>query len=205
MSGTMGCRIPPVAHAPAAMPYHPSHLVRHAWANAPGCLAEVRAEPLWEPPADFNAHDDLACFQVSCRCGSTGWHILGHRQIHPDTLTEVFLSPVSLQCEQCNRAFPVFDIETHGYDAVLCGGCWSMRGGNPQRWSCRHCGGITFDAYPCFSYQLEAEDFEQNAPFGPTFGPAELAHIQDFFDWFQLDARCRACGTFDTPIDYECA
>jgi hypothetical protein len=182
------------------MTYHPSLLVLYAWMNPPGCLAEVRAEPLREPPADFHVRDEFAYFQISCPCGSTAWHVLGHRQIHPDQ-DESFLSPLSLQCERCDRVFPVFDIEKHGYDAVICGDCWYLRGGDPQRWTCRHCGGISFDAYPCFSYQCEAEDFGENGP----FGPAESAHIQDIFDWFHLDARCQACGALDTPVDYECA
>jgi hypothetical protein len=176
------------------MAYRPSSFVQHAWLTPPRCLAQVKADPLKDPPADIMGSDDLACFQIACTCGSMSWHILGHRQMHPDTRHEIFLAPLSVQCERCARAFQLFDILTHGYDAEY-GGCWSLRGGDPLRWVCRQCGGHVFTAYPCFSYQVEAEDF----------GPAQAAHVEDFFDWFHLNVRCTACGALDTPVDYECA
>jgi len=93
--------------------------------------------------------------------------------------------------------FPVFDIQEHGYDAVVCGDCWSLRGGDPGQWACSHCGGLQFDAYPCFSYQIEREDISGLG--------ADAPQIEDCFDGFLLAARCKACAALDTPGDYECA
>jgi hypothetical protein len=174
------------------VPYKPSSLVEHAWKNPPQCLAEVRAEPLRAPPEGATVFDELGYFQVACRCGSKSVHVLGYP--HPEA---TFLCPLSIQCNECSRTAALFDVEKHGYDAALGNGCYSMRGeGAPQRFACPHCSGVTFEAYPSFSYQIEPiEDLE----------PEVQAHIQDFFDGFGLDVRCVGCGTLITPIGYECA
>ena len=142
------------------MAYKPSSLVQRVWCAPPQCLADLPAEPSREPPAGATAwHDDLAVFQVACPCGSTAFYILGYP--HPE-MAATFLCPLSVQCAHCSRVALLFDIEKHGYDAALGNGCWSMRGnGDPQRWICAQCPGVTFAAYPGFSYQIdEVEDFD---------------------------------------------
>ena len=174
------------------MSYKPTRLVEGAWSSPPRCLTGFKVEPVKEPPPFTTVLDEQAFFYLSCLCGSASVYILGY------PIPEVagsLSSPLSAQCEACDRITPLFNPLEHGYDAEF-GSCYCMpSSGEPQRFVCPQCSGVTFAAYPAFTYQLEGDEFE----------PAQWAHIQDFFDWFVLDVRCKHCGTLCTAAEYECA
>jgi hypothetical protein len=109
------------------------------------------------------------------------------------------LCPLSVQCLVCEAVVPLFDAKEHGYDGEFGHDCYSMRGsGERRRFACPQCSGVTFAAYVALAYQLEADEADEIEAEHP-------GHIQDFFDWFTLDVRCRRCGTLATAADYECA
>jgi hypothetical protein len=136
------------------MTYKPSSLVQRAWNVPPQCLADLRAEPLSEPPAGVTHWwNELAFFQVACPCASKSFQILGYP--HPE-MEATFLCPLSVQCARCARVALVFDIEKHGYHAAIGHGRSVGRcSGDPQRWVCTQCSGVTFAAYASFSYQCD--------------------------------------------------
>jgi len=172
--------------------YKPTRLVKGAWSSPPRCLAGFEAEPVKEPPPFVTVLDEQAFFYLSCPCSSTALCIFGY------PIAEAagsLSSPLSAQCAACGRITPLFDSREHGYDAEQ-GSCPSVPGsGELQRFVCPQCSGVTFAAYPAFTYQLE----------GDEFAPGQWAHIQDFFDWFVLNVRCKRCGTVCTAAECECA
>jgi hypothetical protein len=173
------------------VPYEPSPLVEIAWKRHPRCLAEVNARPLRVPPEGARAFNDFAYFAVLCPCGSKHWRVLGYP--HPEA---VFLCPLSVECAECLRVASIFDVAIHGYDAELALGCFSMRGeGEPSQLACPHCAGHIFEVLPNFSYQLDPAELAEE----------ELSRVQDLFDVFGLDTRCRNCGALESPVGYECA
>ena len=135
--------------------------------------------------------NEQAFFHLSCACGSDAFHILGYPIA---TIPGVITSPVSVQCETCERIAPLFDPREHGYDAEH-GYRPSLPGGEPQRFICPQCSGVTFAAYLTFNYQL----------YEPDITPQQWTHIQDFFDGFAVDARCKHCGTLSSAAEHECA
>jgi hypothetical protein len=147
-------------------------------------------EPAKEPPPFVAVFDELAFFHLICPCGSASLRILGH----PNPEIAGLCCPVLAQCAACGCTTPVFDHKEHGYEAELGEECCAMRGsGEPQRFSCTQCSGVTFAAYPAFSYQFEVDEFDAR----------QAAHIQDFFDYFVLYARCEHCGTLNDLVEYE--
>jgi hypothetical protein len=94
----------------------------------------------------------------------------------------------------CERVTSIFDIDEDGHDAEL-GNCrYAMRGsGEPTQFVCPQCSGKVFAVYPAFSYQFEIGEFEAD----------QVEHIQDFFDVFALEVRCKHCGTVSIPSEYE--
>jgi hypothetical protein len=155
-------------------------------------LAGFKVEPVKEPLPFTTVLDEQAFFYLRCSCSSAALCILGY----PIAEVAGYLSsPLSVQCEACGRITPLFDSREHGYDAEQ-GSCYSIpSSGEPQRFVCPQCSGMTFAAYPAFTYQLEGDDF----------APEQWAHIQDFFDWFVLNVRCKNCGALCTAAEYECA
>ena len=174
------------------MNYKPTRLVREAWSSIPACLTGFKVEAVKEPPPFTTVLDEQAFFYLSCPCGSASLRILGY----PVPEAAGYVSgPLSAQCEACGRITPLFNPQEHGYDAEF-GSCYSTPpSGEPQQFVCSQCSAVTFAVYPAFTYQLEGDEFE----------PEQWAHIQDFFDWFTLDVRCKNCGTLCTASEYECA
>ena len=172
------------------MSYAPSKLVERAWGTPPRCLMDFRVVPVREPP--LGTFNDLGYFALACACGSKSFKVLGHPQ--EDGL---FAAPLSLTCNLCDKTTELFDIATHGYDAELGHGCYSIRGtGSQSEYSCTACQSFNFSTQAGFSYQIEPVE---------DLGPENQERIQDLFDWFYLDARCEKCGEAASVTDYECA
>ena len=172
------------------MSYAPSKLVERAWATPPRCLESFVAAPVVEPPdGTFN---ELGYFALACTCGNDSFKVLGHPQED-----ELFAAPLGLTCTVCDKSAELFDIAAHGYDAELGHGCYSCRGtGAQSEYSCLACQSSAFGAQAGFSYQIEPIE---------DFGPENQDRIQDLFDWFYLDVRCKNCGEAAGVSDYECA
>lgn len=171
------------------MNYAPSELVERAWATPPRCLDSFAVGPVVEPPA--GTFNELGYFELACMCGSDSFRVFGH-----PLEDELFAAPLSLTCILCGKSSELFDIAAHGYDAELGHGCYSVRGtGAPSEYSCQGCKSSDFTAQAGFSYQLEPEELE----------PEDQERIQDLFDWFYLDVRCKNCDEPASVSDYECA
>ena len=105
------------------------------------------------------------------------------------------LCPLDAECASCRRQAPLFDVATHGYDAELAHGCYSMRAiGQRGAFSCAHCAGLCFELHVGFSYQIDPIE---------EWAPKEQARIQDLFDGIRIDARCDGCGLLSSPVSYE--
>jgi hypothetical protein len=180
------------AHWVEAMPYQPSRLVQRAWSTNPRCLSGFKATPLTDPPASLGVFDELGYFAIGCECGGSVFRVLGHVQL------EGFVAcPLSIECTGCGKLAEIFDVKTHGYDAELGNGCYSIRGDGPATaFSCPDCNADSFVVWAGFSYQIEPiEDL-----------PAEAQdRAQDLFDWFYLTATCSQCDARHDISDYECA
>ena len=175
------------------MSYEPTKFVAIAWSHPPRCLAGFAVEPLKEPPQVTRVLDEQAYFRLRCPCGSASWHILGYPN---DLVAGYLLCPISARCVTCDRVIPLFDAQKHGYDGEHGHSCNSGHGcGEPGQYECSQCAGVTFAAYPTFSYEM----------YEPDITPQEWTHIQDFFDWFILRVRCEHCGILSDAVDYECA
>lgn len=172
--------------------YEPSPLVERAWQLHPRCLAAVAVTPMRAPPEGVNAFDDAGFFSVACRCGGAKLRLVGYP--HPDA---GMLCPLDVECVECLLQAPLFDVATHGYDAELGHGCFSMRAiGQRSVFACSHCSGVSFELCLSFSYQIEPiEDWPLE----------DQQRIQDLFDGFGVTTRCSACGLLDAPVNYECA
>lgn len=168
------------------MSYTPTTLVEYSWAHPPQCLAGVNAKPITSPNED---HDAFSHFELTCKCGTSNWKVVGY-QPEPDLL----LCPLTLDCDHCGTRSEVFDVEKHGYDAVLGGGCCSRRAeGEESTLACAKCKGIIFAATAVVSYQFEDGEFD------------DFERRQDIFDTFCLDVVCKGCGHRTGVCDYECA
>lgn len=174
------------------MDYKPSRLVERAWEKYPRCLAAFRAEPLRNPPPQFGALNDLGFFWLSCGCGAKSFNVFGYPQNGG-----FFACPLTLACVSCGLRAEVFDIKSHGYDAELGPRGYGIRGvGTATPFKCPSCACSAVGAIAGFSYQIEPIE-EMKAE--------EQQHIQDFFDWFYLEAVCGRCGIISHVSDYECA
>ena len=152
-------------------------------------------ESLNEPPFEGVA-DYMALFHLGCPCGSASFHILGYPN---DFVAGYLLCPLSVQCFMCERVIPMFDAKEHGYDGEYAPPSYAARGsGEPRRFECPRCSGVTFAAYVSFSYQFEDDEADELLAKHPN-------RTKDFFDWFILKVRCDHCGILNTAADYECA
>jgi len=144
-----------------------------------------------DPAGVENVFDELALFSIMCKCDANRFRVIGYA--HSDA---GLLCPHQLECRSCGAVEIIFDVREHGYDAEFNNGCYSMIGsGDPSAHPCG-CGGAEFEVVVALSYQIEpVEDLGEEA----------VAHIQDFFDGYSLEARCTACGTNESVSSYECA
>jgi len=109
---------------------------------------------------------------------------------------ELLLCPLTLACNECGGRAEIFDVEKHGYDAELGGGCCSRRAEGPeQEFSCLQCQGRAFGATAIVSYQMDEDEIDADME----------PRKQDLFDTFSLSACCAACGHGIVASDYECA
>ena len=107
--------------------------------HPPRCLDALRAVPVQLEGAVFDGHGGLnPTFQVLCSCGHDKGAIDGYAWKNPDfDNREVFLSPLTFTCSDCNRSQELLDTDAHGYDAECGHGSCCVRGqGEPSRFPC---------------------------------------------------------------------
>lgn len=171
--------------------YQPTELVLQVHRNPPRFLAVFTVAPLTIAPGIEGIFDELALFGIGCNCGSKSFQIFGF----PDAGAGL-LCPHQIECGSCGKREVLFDVRVHGYDAKLQNGCYSMVGsGEPSLHLCT-CGAELFEVVVGVGYQIDpVEDLEGEA----------LMRIQDFFDCYRLESRCKACGVNESVSSYECA
>ena len=119
--------------------------------NPQACLEALRVTRSVRSDESIESWDH----SVACRCGAETGRVLGHWLTHPDRPPEqVFVGPLSFECQACGAIAPFLDTSLHGYDAAL-GADYNMKGdGNPAPFD-QHFGRVIAS----FSYQIE--DLEQ--------------------------------------------
>ena len=173
------------------MKYRPSEVVLEVHGKPPRCFADFKALPVLDAAGLENVFDELALFRIECKCGGSKFRIIGFP--HPEA---GLLCPHQLDCQSCGAVGRLFDIREHGYDAEFGNGCYSMVGSGESSAHICTCGGHAFGVIVGVSYQIEPVE---------DFGDEAVAHIQDFFDGYSLEARCAACGVNASVSSYECA
>jgi hypothetical protein len=171
-------------------------ILRHVRNTPPTCVAGA-APILDDPDPEPDPRDTEqfgTTFRLGCPCGSRHTTVLGHpTKVGTKVLV---LSPLALQCPECDRVTEILDTDLHGYDPEVSGDSATMRGsGERQPYRCSACGEGAGEAVATFSF---------NDPEGLHTLPEQLAgREQDAFDWFALDWQCSACGELNSVADYE--
>jgi len=169
-------------------------------ATPPRCLGAFTARPIDRLPGKtgsmLNREWDVLA-KLGCPCGTEFFDVVGHYQPHPDNGKLLFLGPLQVTCRGCHRHEVVFDIEQHGYDAVVCKDYRSIiptTAAEPFR--CATCGPAPMEVYVWFEYADDMFDGDLD----------EYAdRFQDIFTWFVTHGRCTKCSRVCDIVSYECA
>jgi hypothetical protein len=137
-------------------------------------------------------------FGLSCKCGGDRHYVHGYRWANPDYHNEVvFLSPLRLECAQCNELTDLLDTDIHGYDGEWGHGSATARGkGDETVFECPICGRQPMETFVRFEYPDDLFDRDY----------AKFAgRQQDLFTWFSLVGRCPKCSEVLPITEFECA
>ena len=164
----------------------------------PRCLAGFRAEPATLTGVAFDGHgsDRNKVYRLSCPCGHDRFRVLGHF-LRSDRGTDLFVSPLALECAACGKVTELIDTDRHGYDAELGHGSATLRGDGPRtHYPCDKCGVRPMTAYARFEHSGEelADSFIEEFP-----------NTQEYFSWFSLVGTCEGCQRMLRVADFECA
>jgi hypothetical protein len=169
-------------------------------ANPPRCLAGFAIAPDELSGISFDGHGEElnTIFRLSCRCGDDRHYVLGHYWRNPDYGNQlVFLSPIALRCEACERVTELIDTDRHGYDGELGGIVATKRGeGDRVEFACEECGPKPFRIWVRFEYPDDLFDRSLREFRGRQ---------QDLFNWFSLIGQCSGCSRLRPVTDFECA
>jgi hypothetical protein len=175
-----------------------AELIQHVLEHPPRCVAGFHVDPASPLLREMPESADVVRFALRCSCGSAAVRVLGCSTAdETDHDKHIFLAPLALACSACGAVTEVFDPRRDGHDAEI-GECWSMTGEGPRsEFRCSECGAVLMDVVVGFQYPIDDDDFESDE---------EVArHPQDFFTWFVLYGRCKACGALQEVANYECA
>ncbi len=167
--------------------------------HPPRCIKDFSAHPnrFREVLFDGRGQEINPVFKLQCKCGHDKHYVLGYYMNSEHYNTQIFVSPLLLKCQKCDKQTECFDTEIHGYDAELGYGSASYHGkGEPTAFICPECGVQPFEIYTRFSYpdELFHEDFDDMR-----------GREQDLFDWFFLLGVCSKCSQLREITDFECA
>jgi hypothetical protein len=172
-------------------------LVEHAYAHPPRCLAGLRVTPLRQLLQGMTTYPFMAYFRVGCPCGENATYVLGyHAKDEGDSSTDIFISPLAVECPACGTVTELIDTRTHGYEGEQGCDC-NMTGTGPRsRFPCPTCGIVPLIAMPGFSYQND--DVE-------SWSGEQGQRPQDFFGDFSLYGGCVRCRNVIDITGFECA
>jgi hypothetical protein len=172
-------------------------LVKKLQTTPPSCLKGFRNAPT-ELPEPFD-DNPISVWQIRCTCGGKKGRFLGHslkdyNPIHEGP--ELFISPLTFECGECNKTTELLDTDRHGYHADVArrdGGIGSakLRGKGPQRaFSCPGCSGELFEVTVAFIfwYPDELVEFDGN--------------WEDLFSVFLCYCKCAGCGQTSQATDF---
>lgn len=168
----------------------------------PRCLTGFRVSPTKIPGYPWwGGHGALmnTVFALNCTCGHGHFHVLGHymKSPSPRRVRTVFVGPIALKCDSCDKITELIDTNSHGYDAELGHGSVTLTGqGERVPFSCAKCGVKAMEIIVRFDYTPDVleEDFSD-------FRGRE----QDLFTWFTLLGRCEGCDKLLIVTEFECA
>jgi hypothetical protein len=161
----------------------------HYRSHPPSALRPLRVTPIESLAWDFDGHGEPvnSIFELACPCGST--------LFTPECGLEIddeVAPPITIVCASCDAATVVFDPNTHGWNAIMCGD--------------RH-------DVPVVTGDLEGENVEAPHEIIVRFehgfedlGNPELAGREsDVFSWFTLLARDPDTKELEQLFEWECA
>lgn len=167
----------------------------------PRCLDGFGVSPTKIAGYAWDGHGEPvnAVFVLNCACGHGHFHVLGHyvKNSSPKREWTVFVGPIGLKCDSCEKVTELIDTDSHGYDAELGHGSVTLSGqGERVPFACEKCGVKAMEIIVRFEYTPDVlgEDFSD-------FRGRE----QDLFTWFTLLGRCEGCDKLLTVTEFECA
>ena len=133
--------------------------------------------------------EDIVSFVIGCPCGERAVYLSAY-----NVKTDVFVSPLSIECCACGRISEFFDTRKHGYDGEQGVNTHMVGKGNPERFGCPLCGVAPMFLSPNFCYQ----------------GIEDLRHdmrerLQDFFSGLDVVGQCTSCNQVVEIASFECA
>jgi hypothetical protein len=162
---------------------------------SPRCIQGV-GRPEAPLGREAGSRDEVGSFRVyrADLSGDDGLTVYGRRGDEPGTLS----SPILVGAMKPERAALFFDARIHGWDGELAQhGSTSTRPlGRMTQLICADCGGRLFHVWATFERNDETVHLDDRLP-GRT--------PDDLFTWFELDARCVACGWSKSVASVECA
>jgi hypothetical protein len=167
----------------------------------PACVAGFGLTPA-RLPAAWGGDLCVSTWRLACPCGESRSRIRGFRlgdynPAYPSS--DLFISPIGLECAACGTVTEILDTDRHGYHAELArraGGTGSAnyRGSGPRTaWPCPQCAGDLFGVTVAFWYWDIVREVIEDEPAWPA---------QDFFSVFRLLADCAGCGHASEPTDF---
>lgn len=165
--------------------------------HPPRCIAAYEAVPTELPGVVFDGHGEELnpAFALLCQCGHNRFTVLGHYVTNGGYL--VYVSPLALRCELCQKTADLFDTRLHGHDALI-GAIETniRREGNFDEYKCEECGPVSMEVFTRFEYPDDLFDDDM---------PECRGREQEFFTWFSLHGRCSGCSRLLNITEFECA
>ena len=179
--------------------------------NSPRCFSQVALtrRELPQPVGDGFS----TSFQVGCTCGSTSGQFVGHRleDFSDDYEGDLFITPLSLRCSDCEKVSVIFDTKGHGYHSELDrleGGdeiSQKIRGeGDGRHFHCSSCSEDVFSIFVALIYwhfELQIDQAEMIAD-GEEESDEVLVRAQDFFNELVIQLKCNSCNKVSIPCEF---
>lgn len=175
-------------------------MVQQVRTSPPSCLGGLRVTPHLASTWDGRARWSLAC-----SCGSTKGSVLGYplHSCNPGYVgPPSYVGPLAFACAACGKATELLDTRLHGYNAEI----GKLEGGSGDS---NYFGTGQRDRVPCPSCrqtEFSMDVYVSHPDFDliedePVLGP----RAQEFFQWFDCQGKCAACGATCSLADFEVA
>jgi hypothetical protein len=146
----------------------------------------------------FGERQQAVPFELSCKCGSRAFEILGFYVSGADEDSEsMFVGPLALRCPACGATNHLMDPRQDGYDAELGDSAAITGDGDRCPYHCAECQSTLFQVSAVLEYSVEDEEMQD--------WPELAARPQDFFTGFILLGRCDPGEHLHDIVSYECA